>query len=323
MPFGERERELLHRRRARLADVVAADRDRVPVRDPLGAVREQVRRQPHRGPRREDVVPARDVLLEDVVLDGAAERSRRHALLLGDELVEEEQERRRRVDRHRGRDLVERDSGQQDLHVGDGVDRHARAADLAEGARVVGVVAELGRQVERDREAGLAAIEEVAVARVRLLRGGEAGVLPDRPRPPAVHVRVRPASERVFARRLELTLRVGGRVDGLHVDARLGAPVAALRHGVDRRRLRGGVAPRAHRPHAMCDRHARRPRRGGQRREMVGECPESRSGSAHGRFRGRAASRPLRRPHADGDRSSRGRRTRAAGGSSCELLCVR
>ena len=33
----ERERELLHRGRARFADVVAADRDRVPVRDPLGA----------------------------------------------------------------------------------------------------------------------------------------------------------------------------------------------------------------------------------------------------------------------------------------------
>ena len=70
----EREGELLHRGRAGLADVVPGDRDRVPARQPLGAVGEEVGRQPHRRPRREDVVPARDVLLEDVVLDRAAQR---------------------------------------------------------------------------------------------------------------------------------------------------------------------------------------------------------------------------------------------------------
>ena len=91
------------------------------------------------------------------------------SLLLGDEFVEEQQQRGGRVDRHRRRDLAERDAGEQDLHVGERVDRDAGAADLAERARVVGVVAELGRQVERDREPGLAALEEIAVARVRLL----------------------------------------------------------------------------------------------------------------------------------------------------------
>ena len=131
-PVRERERELLNRGRAGLADVVAGDRDRVPARDPLRAVGEEVRRQPHRRPRREDVVPARDVLLEDVVLDGAAERLPRHALLLGDELVEQEEERGRRVDRHRGRDLAERDRVEEDPHVGERVDRDARAPDLAE-----------------------------------------------------------------------------------------------------------------------------------------------------------------------------------------------
>ena len=161
------------------------------LRDALGAVGEQVGRQPHRRARREDVVPARDVLLEDVVLDGAAQRRAGDALLLGDELVEQEQQRRRRVDRHRRRDLVERDPVEQDLHVGERVDRDAGAADLALGERVVGVVAELGRQVERDREAGLPAVEQVAVALVRLLGRREACVLADRPRPAAVHVRVR------------------------------------------------------------------------------------------------------------------------------------
>ncbi len=69
----ERERELLRRARARLADVVPGDRDRVEAGQPLGAVREEVGREPHRRPRREDVVPARDVLLEHVVLHGAAQ----------------------------------------------------------------------------------------------------------------------------------------------------------------------------------------------------------------------------------------------------------
>ncbi len=71
----DRERELLHRGRARLADVVAGDRDRVPRRDALRAVREEIGREPHRRARREDVVPARDVLLEDVVLHRAAKRA--------------------------------------------------------------------------------------------------------------------------------------------------------------------------------------------------------------------------------------------------------
>ena len=92
-----------------------------------------------------------------------------HALLLADELVEEQQHARRRVDRHRGRDLVERDPVERRAHVVDRVDRDAGAADLAEAARVVGVQAELGRQVERHRQPGRAVLEQVAVALVGLL----------------------------------------------------------------------------------------------------------------------------------------------------------
>src|SRR5919201_6303742 len=94
-----------HSRRAGFADVVAGDRDRVPVRQPLGAIGEQVGRQPHRRAWRKDVVPTRDVLLEDVVLDGAAEPGPAYSLLLADELVEEQEQRSARVDRHRGGDL--------------------------------------------------------------------------------------------------------------------------------------------------------------------------------------------------------------------------
>ena len=62
-------------------------------------------------------------------------------------------------------------------------DRDADPADLARRLRRVRVVAHLGRQVERDRQAGLALLEQVAEPAVRLLGGREAGVLAHRPEP--------------------------------------------------------------------------------------------------------------------------------------------
>ena len=73
----ERERDFLDRRRSRLADVIAADRDRVPVRQLPIAVGEDVGDDPQRRARRIDVGPARDVFLEDVVLDRAGQRRQR------------------------------------------------------------------------------------------------------------------------------------------------------------------------------------------------------------------------------------------------------
>ena len=108
--IGEREGELLHRVGARLTDVVAADRDRVPARQLRGGVRDEISCQAHRRTRREDVRPARDVLLEDVVLRRAADTLGRDPLTPAHGDVHREQDRRGRVDGHGGRDLVERDA---------------------------------------------------------------------------------------------------------------------------------------------------------------------------------------------------------------------
>ena len=70
----EREGHLLDGRRSRLADVIPADRDRVPVRQLPLAEREDVGHDPERRPRRVDVGAARDVFLQDVVLNRAGER---------------------------------------------------------------------------------------------------------------------------------------------------------------------------------------------------------------------------------------------------------
>ena len=77
-------------------------------------------------------------------------------------------------------------------HVVDGVDRDAGLAHLALGARVIGVQAHLGRQIERHAEPRLPLLEQVTEARVGLVGGRHAGVLAHRPQPPAVHRRVGP-----------------------------------------------------------------------------------------------------------------------------------
>src|SRR5439155_11080699 len=63
----EREGELLDRGRPGLADVITADRDRVPARHVGRGEREDVRDDAHRRPRGIDVGLLGDVLLEDVV----------------------------------------------------------------------------------------------------------------------------------------------------------------------------------------------------------------------------------------------------------------
>ena len=143
-----------------------------------------------------DVGVADHELLEDVVLDRAGELFRRHALFLGGDDVERHDRQHRAVHGHRHGHLVERDAGEQRPHVVDRVDRDARHADVAGDARMVAVVAAVGRQVERDGQALLSARQVAAVERVGVLGGGEAGVLPDGPRLRHVHGRVGAAQVR-------------------------------------------------------------------------------------------------------------------------------
>ena len=80
--------------------------------------RDRVAHQPHRRPRREHELLLRLVLLQDVVLQRAAERAPGDARLLGLRDVHGEDHRRRRVDRHRRRDRTQIDAAVQVLHVG-------------------------------------------------------------------------------------------------------------------------------------------------------------------------------------------------------------
>src|SRR5438132_9206140 len=148
---GEREGYLLDGGATGLSHVVAADADCVPSRKVVPAPAEYVRNEAHRAFGREDVGAAGDVFLEDVVLGCATYLRQVGALLFGEGDVEGQQDRAGGIDGHRRRDFLERNVLHQELHVRERGDRDADLADLAFGHRVVGVVADLGRQVEGDR----------------------------------------------------------------------------------------------------------------------------------------------------------------------------
>ena len=173
--------QLLHRRGPGLLQMVAADVGRVPFRQLAVGVGDHVGDQPHRGLGRVDVGPARQILLDDVVLDRALQLRDVGPLLLADGDVERQQPGGRGVDGHRGVHLLERDAVEQGRHVGDRGDRHADLADLARRQRVVAVVAGLGRQVEGDREAGLPAGEVGAVELVAGRGRAVAGIGAEQP----------------------------------------------------------------------------------------------------------------------------------------------
>ena len=185
---GERERQLLRRRRTGLANVIAGDRDRVPLRHLARAELDHVDDDAHVRTRRKDPFLLRDVLFEDVGLNRAAELRARNALLLGGGDVLRERDAGRPVDRHRRRDLAHVDAVEEQLHVGERVDRDAALADLAARLRRVGVVPHQRRHVERHREAVLPVLEQEMIALVRLRGRAEAGELAHRPQPVAIAV---------------------------------------------------------------------------------------------------------------------------------------
>jgi hypothetical protein len=204
---------------------------------------------------RVDVGVADHELLEDVVLDGPRELFRLHPLLLGRGDVERQHRQHGAVHRHRHRHLVERDAVEQRAGVVDRVDRHARHADVPTHPRVVGVVAAVGREVEGDAQALLPRREVAAVERVGLLGGGEAGVLPDRPRLGGVHRRVGTAQERREPRpgvEAVEALEVLGSVDREDVDPLRAVPRLVVSHG---RAARGAGAPQAHVGEVLRDAH--------------------------------------------------------------------
>ena len=168
-PVGQRERQLLGGGRARLADVVAAHADRMELRHALGAEGHEVADQAQVRPWREQPLLLRDVLLQDVGLQGAVEPFPGHALSFGRGQEERERDHGRSADGHRRRDVAERDAAEQHLEVVDGIGRHPAAPDLSLAPGVVGVETHQRRHVEGHAQPALTLVEQEPVSSVRLL----------------------------------------------------------------------------------------------------------------------------------------------------------
>ena len=164
--MGQREGDLLDGGRSRFTNVVAADGNAVPLWQLALAEGNDVGDDAKRRPGRVDICAARDVFLEDVVLHRAGEGARSHALAFRDREVEREQDDRGGVDGHRRRHTIERNAVEERGHVFNRIDRHADASDFTGGERMVRVVSNLRRQVERDAQAADPLGEQIPVSPV-------------------------------------------------------------------------------------------------------------------------------------------------------------
>ncbi len=197
---GDRQtvRHLLRGGAPGLADVIPADGHGVGARIVARRELDEIRDEAQRRIDRIDPRAPCDELFQDVILRRGNHALGRHTLLLGDGVVHGGDRRGHAVDRKRHAHAVERDAGERLLHVGERVDRHPDPADLAFRLGIVGVEAELRRQVEGDVERILPVRHQVLEPGVGLRRSAEADVLAHRPEPVAVHVLVDPARVRIL-----------------------------------------------------------------------------------------------------------------------------
>jgi len=176
--------------------VIAGDGDRVELGHLLRGELEDVGDDSHRRLWRIDIGVAHHVFLENVILNGAGELLIGRALLEGGDDVEREDGQHRAVHGHRDGHLVERDAVEEHLHVEDRINGDAGLTDIPDDARVVGIIAAMGGEVEGDGETLLPCCQVAAIECVGFLGSREPGILADRPGLEAIHGGIRTAQER-------------------------------------------------------------------------------------------------------------------------------
>ena len=239
-PIGQREGQFLDRGRAGLADVVAGDRDRVPEGNPIHAELHLVDQHAQVGFGREQPFLLGDVLLENVVLEGPSQPVPLDTLVFRRHQQETEQDLGGPVDRHRDRDVVERNAVHQLTHVVGRVDGYAAMSDLAEGPLRVAVEAHEGGHVECHRQPVLAFGQEMPEPGVGVLHRREPGELTNRPEPTPVSGGVDAAGVRIDTRIPDPGRRLASLGQSERGD---GHPGERLEAGPAERGLVVGIAP--------------------------------------------------------------------------------
>ena len=192
-------RQLLHGRTAGFSNVIARNGNRVPLWNVLGTVSEDIGDDAHRWTRWIHVGSTRDVFLQQIVLNSAADFAGWHTALLCNELVHQQQNCCCRINGHRRCHLVERQVGKQRAHIVERINRYADLAHFASGPRVVAVVSHLGRQVEGTRQPGLPSFEQKLEPLIGVGGTAKTCVLTHRPESVTMHRRVNTPGVRCLA----------------------------------------------------------------------------------------------------------------------------
>jgi hypothetical protein len=136
---------------------------------------------------------------QDVVLNRSVKLIRGDPLFLGHHDVHGQQDGGRSIDGHGSGNFFQRDLVEKGFHVPQRVDGHPYLSHLSLGQRMIGIVADLGRQVKGHGEAGLAVFQEVTVTPVRILSGPEPRILAHGPEAAPVHGGLDAAGVREFS----------------------------------------------------------------------------------------------------------------------------
>ena len=168
--------DLLHRRGSGFLEMVGAHIDRVPFRHVFDRIGDHVADKAQARLGRKDIRAARQIFFYDVVLRRALEGLRLHPLALSRGNIQRQQPGRRAVNRHGGIHLAERNIGEQGFHIADMTNRDADFSNLPARQGVIAVVAGLRRQVEGNRQAGLAFTQIEPVECITRPRGRVTGI---------------------------------------------------------------------------------------------------------------------------------------------------
>ncbi len=132
-------------------------------------------------------------------MDRAAQLADIRAMTLRHRNIHCQQNAGGRVDSHRSGNFVEWNLVEELLHVMDGGNRNAHLAHFPLCDGIVRIVTDLRWQIERDRQARLSLLEQIAITLIGFLRCGKARILTHGPEARAIHRRLDAARKRIFA----------------------------------------------------------------------------------------------------------------------------
>ncbi|CAB4691361.1 unannotated protein [freshwater metagenome] len=131
-----------------LRHVISGDGNGVPLWKIRLAVLEDVCDEANRFAWRINVCPARYVLLEHIILNGALEVCRCDPLFLSSDLIQKQKNAGRCINGHAGGNFTQRNSGEEFAHVVEGINRYSDFADFTLGQRCVRIHSHLSGQIE-------------------------------------------------------------------------------------------------------------------------------------------------------------------------------